>query len=70
MRSFGVPVEAAARPQPVDRSLSRHRTSAAIKNTPALTAGSLAMSALFSHPFAVAWTIASLSCLTNAGSVR
>src|SRR6202795_4912330 len=31
MRSFGVPVEAAARPQPVDRSRSRHRTSAAIK---------------------------------------
>jgi len=26
MRSFGVPVEAAARPQPVDRSRSRHRT--------------------------------------------
>jgi RimJ/RimL family protein N-acetyltransferase len=31
MRSFGVPVEAAARPQPVDRSRSRRRTSAAIK---------------------------------------
>ena len=31
MRSFGVPVEAAARPPPVDRSRSRCRTSAAIK---------------------------------------
>jgi GNAT superfamily N-acetyltransferase len=31
MRSFGVPVDAAARPQPVDRSRSRRRTSAAIK---------------------------------------
>lgn len=31
MRSFGVPVEAAAGPQPVDHSRSRRRTSAAIK---------------------------------------